>query len=469
MNKVNLQKDINTTSIHIFYDLPAVGGPTTPVQTLTPLMGACAIGNIDIIKELLTRPLINMYAETINIYDNSENKTALLIALENGQVESVKTLLEAKYDVNYKLRSLKELERLTHNYESESDNERNNYNEYFGRREQTLGGDAYNALHEEIKKLLISPFTFALAKKNPPEVRHSMVILLLENGADPREPQEVDTSPLYGIDVLTLAGNRIKEAEEAQQLKRERELAELENRETPPSDFTLPVVEKKTYILLQNHLSFWTPFIHFRCEKSTTIITTVLLVGVRQYNIKDAFLKQFEIDNTDNVNAQQLALRNPENENICSVLPNEILILIIGLTRLVDYTVKNSHIGGEKSTKSIDKGNVFIKNVLQDRENTYGLEENDIYQLSYILMNMTPEGLKQNKKFNECVEKVQNVLDKSLLKKKPQTTARKTAHKTARKTAHKTAHTKNSKRKKKKYSKLKKNLTLHKSLKSVSV
>jgi hypothetical protein len=77
-------------------------------------------------------------------------------------------------------------------------------------------------------------------------------------------------------------------------------------------------------------------------------------VGVRQDNIRDAFLSQLE---RYNANSQQLDL--PNTVNIFNVLPNEILLLIIGFIKIVDYTVRNSsrHIRGKNQLNQLKQLN----------------------------------------------------------------------------------------------------------------
>ena len=97
MKKLNLQENINIT-----YD-----------NNMSPLMVACAEGNIEVVKELLKSTVIKMYVETTRLeWQSHIKKTCFLIALENGHIECVQALLEKGYDVNYKLRSREAKEQL---------------------------------------------------------------------------------------------------------------------------------------------------------------------------------------------------------------------------------------------------------------------------------------------------------------------------------------------------------------------
>ena len=427
--ELNMEKEVINMACESYINV-------TYNKNMTPLMIACEAGHSEIVKLLLAIPTIDMYVETIphTHLHEKEKKTALLIALENGNVDCVKALLEAKYNVNRKLRSRKETEILEEkiyprsewgggggvevNNESDSSN-----NDNVMGMERTNTYSVNDARNKEyaigILELLLSPFTFALAKENPPEVRHEMVKLLLEYGADPRENQVVPMN-ICNTNALILAKYRMKEAK-----------AKDEEEGGGGRAVVKKTQEEQTCSLLEIHLSYWRPIIHFRCTRSNTIITTVLLVGVRQDNIKNAFLDLVESGEREEQSIEHF-----------SSLPNEIILLILGFLTLSDITARNSFTGGvksPKSTKKINKAEIFIKNVLKEKENTYGLEENDISYLSYILMNMKPEGLKQNIRFKECMKKVE------IVQKHTQRTTQKTAQRTTQRTAQRTAQRKESK------------------------
>ena len=310
---------------------------------MTPLMIACLEGNTEIVKELLRSPSINMYVKTEPKY-GGRKKTSLVFALENGSVGCVKELLEARYNANYHLRT-RELtmeiraEIFGNNEGGGGAVEENNYND--NRRENTMNINEWKqqSFEERLSDFLISPFTIALSKTHTPEIRHQLVQLLLEHGADPREYQEV---PIYGEldNALELARFRMNEVLEETGSGGGGAAAQ----EGVVAQEGTVGQEQETCDLIETYMGFWNPYTSIRCSRETTIVTTVLLVGIRLYNIEEDF--------------RDLQVRGDLQTLVPTpALPNEIIVLILSFILRTDL-VKNLSGGAKSMKKKIKQRNL---------------------------------------------------------------------------------------------------------------